>query len=133
MAVDTRARAIDLMQQAINLLQETNAPQKKTDDPETDLIRLTGTVGRPEYREAKGLPLYTFGLGIRRIDAKTEWINGVAWRKTALWAQENVRRGDTVAVQGYWETQEWTDQSSGELKAKNVFIVNHFESVNPES
>ena len=128
MATDTKSRVRELLQEAINLLQESNGPEptKLHVVQPVDELTLTGKIGRPEYKEPRGLPLFEAGLGIRRIDGKMEWVNLQAWRAVAIEANEQLRSGAIVTVHGKWKTNTWTTES-GELKEREVFIVTSFD------
>lgn len=129
---DTHVRVRQLLEEAITLLQDNERQTHQTPAPngdDADLTQLTGSIGRPEYKEVKGYPLFSAGLGVRRIDGQTEWLNVVCWRKAASWARDNVYRGDLVSVVGRWQTEEWADKETGEARTKNVFVIVRFERV----
>jgi single-stranded DNA-binding protein len=123
------ARAIELLNEAIHLLQEPPTPIRAAQAPAEDEMSFTGSIGRPELKQVgrDGVALFTAGLKYRReIDARFDWINLVAWRNTALWANDNLTSGSVVTVKGRFENQEWTDQG-GEKKQRTVFSVRVFE------
>lgn len=131
---DTNTRVRELLQEAINLLQTSDVPKDTRPHPapaeaKGDQIELTGTIGRPEYREIKGLPLWTAGLGVRRIDGRLEWVTLQAWRKRAISAEETINRGDTITVIGRWTENSWTDKENCEIRTRDVFVIDHFESI----
>ncbi|MCD6118336.1 single-stranded DNA-binding protein [bacterium] len=82
-------------------------------------ILLIGNVGKdPEIRYvAEGVPVCKFPLATteRYTDKsgnqqeRTEWHNIVLWRKTAEIANEYVRKGKQVYIEGKISTNTWTD------------------------
>jgi hypothetical protein len=123
-----KERVAELLQEAITILQseDIREPTKLQVVPDEDEITLTGRIGRPEYKEVKGIPLFEAGLGIRRIDGKVEWANIQAWRNAAIWANVNLSRGAIVSATGKWKTNTWTT-TDGALKEREVFVVTSFE------
>lgn len=87
----------------------------------SDEITLTGTIGRPEFKTVKGVPLFTAGLGLRRVDAKLEWVSIEAWREAAV-SLSAYSKGQTVTVTGKWKTNQWVDQD-GVIRSRDVFVI----------
>lgn len=135
MATDTTARAVELLQEAISLLSNGNPPKPtervKPDQDQTELIELKGIVDYPLYREVKGYPLFTFNIGLERIDGRRQWHKCQCWRDTSVWAFQNVFKDDEVVVFGQWKPNEWVDKETGELKRNQVFNVVYFGGDKP--
>ena len=111
-------RARHLAQELVDALTEAALPP--------ELITLSGTIGRPEFKQVRGIPLFTAGLGIRRVDGRLEWINLEAWRELAE-ALSVAQRGDGVTVKGKWKTNQWTDRD-GMLRSRDVFAVSDLDA-----
>lgn len=139
MTTNATARAVELLQEAISLLSNEEAVSQKSlpthrvrpDQDQTQLIELRGFVDWPTYREVKNYPLFTFNLGVVRIDGRKQWNKCQAWRETAVWAAENVAKHDEVVVFGTWKQSEWVDKETGELKRAQVFNVAYFGGDKP--
>lgn len=128
--VTKRERIRELLQEAINILQEPEPARPSPAHPvpeDGETVELVGTIGRPEYKEVKGIPLFTAGIGVRRVDGKLQWFDLQAWRATAIWARENLHRGAQVKAHGSWKQESWTNRE-GETKSREVFNVTHFEA-----
>jgi single-stranded DNA-binding protein len=122
-------RVLELLRKAVAILEdETPEPVAPWELGEEETV-LDGTIGRPELKTVgDNLPLFTAGLKvIRDHDGRTQWHNIQAWRKTAIWANENLDSGVRVNAIGKFETQTWTGQD-GQEKSKTVFSVRLFEA-----
>lgn len=88
----------------------------------------------PEVREIGGKKAASFRIGISEkyrdangIQEKTDWINIVAWGKTAEVAEKYVAKGTPVFVEGKLRNRQWTDQSGNkryvcEVEASNIQV-----------
>lgn len=63
----------------------------------------------PEMRYLQdGTAATTFSLGVQdRKDAPTEWFRCTAWKSTAEFVNENLRKGNRVLVEGRFQKDEW--------------------------
>lgn len=100
---------------------------------------ITGRLGRdPEVRQTpQGSTVASFSVASNhtwttadnRQQEHTEWFNIVAWNRLADVVSTNLRQGSHVYVEGRLQTQNWTDQASGqprirvELIASDVIIL----------
>lgn len=93
-----------------------------------------GNVGKdPELRSTGGgtmVASFSLACSDRRKDAQgnwqdqTEWVNLVAFARTAEIIRDYVKKGSKIYVEGKLETQSWNDKQSGEKKYKTVVVVN---------
>ena len=84
-------------------------------------VILVGNVGLdPELKyTTSGYPVVSFSLATNEIwfDADknkiehTEWHNIVAWNKLAEFANEYIKRGQLIYVEGRIHTQKWIDKN----------------------
>lgn len=102
------------------------------------LNRFTGignAAADPEIREAQGRKCATFRVGMTerykdtagQYQEKTEWVNVVAWGKTADVVEKIVTKGATVYVEGKVQTRQWEDRQGNkryvtEINASNVQV-----------
>ena len=89
-----------------------------------------GRLGRdPELRYTpSGLAVVTFSIAVDRRfknadgTRKTDWVDCVAWQKTAEFVAERVGKGNRVCVEGRLEFDEWADKDTGKPR-KGAKIV----------
>lgn len=77
----------------------------------------------PELRSTQGGKKVTsFTLAVNRNgkDAGTDFIDIVAWEKTAEFVCRYFRKGQQVAISGRISTRNWEDQNGGKRKAVEV-------------
>jgi single-strand DNA-binding protein len=96
--------------------------------PELNKVFLAGRLTRdPELRYlSSGTPLCRMGLAIsrnyktregeRRED--TTFIDVVAWRGTAEYCGENLKKGRPIMVEGWLRMDEWEDKNTGQKRSK---------------
>lgn len=88
-------------------------------------ISLFGKVGRPEYQERKGIAIWEAGFKIVGEDGRWQWINIQAWRKTAIFARDNLPSATEATALGKWKSESWMG-NDGEERSRDVFVVTHF-------
>ncbi len=54
---------------------------------------------------------------------RTEWHNIVAWQRTAEIAQEYLKKGRQVYLEGRIQTRSWDDKNTGEKKYRTEIVV----------
>ena len=101
-------------------------------------VQIIGNLGRdPELRFTQdGTPVANFTVAVneswRSRDGeqheRTEWFRIVAWRHLAEIANQYLRRGRQVFVEGSLQTSEWQDRegnsrTSTELVARNMIML----------
>jgi len=88
------------------------------------LNRFTGMgncAADPEIRDVQGKKNASFRIGINerfknssgQMQEHTEWINIVAWGKTAEAVEKHVKKGTVVFVEGKLQTRQWEDRNGG--------------------
>ena len=130
-------RIRELLIEALRLLDEDETSPSAS-DPGSDRaqeprpssngeISLTGKVGRPEFAERKGIAIWEAGFKIVDDDGRWKWINIQAWRKTAIFARDNLPSAAETTAIGKWKSESWTG-NDGEERSREVFVVSHFMS-----
>ena len=77
----------------------------------------------PELRSTNsGTPVCTFTLAVdrRSKDDGTDFIEVVAWSKTAEFVSKHFFKGQLMAVAGRIQTRNWEDQNGNKRKAVEV-------------
>jgi len=98
-------------------------------------VILMGRLTRdPELKQTNsGVSLCNFTLAVDRSykdrdgNKQTDFINCIAWRKTAEFTSKYFQKGDRMAVIGSWENRSWED-NEGNKKYVSECIVDeaHF-------
>ncbi|MCQ2192269.1 MAG: single-stranded DNA-binding protein [Paludibacteraceae bacterium] len=94
-------------------------------------VILLGNVGKdPEIRYVeKDLPVATFSLatssryipkGSTQPIEHTEWHRIVAWRGLAKLAEQYIRRGAPLYIEGKLQTRSWTDQQGAQHSVTEI-------------
>ncbi len=96
-------------------------------------VILIGHLGKdPEVRYTAGnVPVASFSLATNERykdkegnwQDRTEWHNIVAWQRTAEIAQEYLKKGRQVYIEGRLQTRSWDDKNTGEKKYKTEIVV----------
>jgi len=100
----------------------------------------------PERRETQsGTPVTSFTLAVDRRfkskdsgERKADFINVVAWDKTADFVSRYFVKGKMAAVSGRLEVREWTDKENNkrwntEVIAENVYFTGDTRGDNPSA
>ncbi len=96
--------------------------------PELNKVFLTGRLTRdPELRYlSSGTPLCRMGLAVSRNyktregDRREEtlFVDVVAWRGTAEYCGENLKKGRPIMVEGMLRSDQWEDKNTGQKRTK---------------
>ena len=96
-------------------------------------VQIIGNVGKePEMRyTASGKAVTTFSVAVDRPTkgpdgargAETEWVRCVTWERLAETANQYVRRGSKVYVEGRLQTRSWKDATSGQDRYLTEVVV----------
>lgn len=89
----------------------------------------------PEMRlTSAGKPVVNFTLAVNRPFAKetTDFINCVAWNKTAELIEQHVKKGHRLLVNGYLTIDSYEDQNGAKKSSTRVQVQN-FEFIEPKS
>lgn len=98
-------------------------------------VILIGNVGKdPEVSTvtSDNIKVARFSLATQDGKEKTSWHNIVCWRDTADTAQNYVRKGGKVAVEGMIQYREWTG-SDGVKKYATDIMCNRLELLSPKA
>jgi single-strand DNA-binding protein len=92
-------------------------------------VIVVGRLGRdPESRQAGGSTVANFSVATDETykdksgerQKKTEWHKVVVWGKQAEIAQQYLRKGLLVLVEGKLETREWEDKSGNKQRTTEI-------------
>jgi single-strand DNA-binding protein len=97
-------------------------------------VEMLGNVGKdPEVRSTPGgttVANLSVATSYRVKDAqgnwtdKTEWVNLVAFARTAEIIRDYVHKGSKLYVEGRLQTSSWDDKASGQKRYKTEVVVN---------
>ena len=93
-----------------------------------NVVALSGNVCKDiELRTTtSGKQVASFSIAINEGKDKTEFVNLIAWEKTAELMEQYVHKGDRLAVVGRLQTRSWEDQQGQKRYATEV-VVNQFD------
>jgi single-strand DNA-binding protein len=93
-----------------------------------NVVALSGNLTRdPESRSTQaGKNVCSFSLAINEGKDKTEFVNCVAWEKTAELIAQYCKKGDRIAATGRLQTRKWQDSEGKDRYATEV-IVSQFD------
>lgn len=88
--------------------------------------------GDPEIREVNGSKVASISIATTErfrdksgeTKEQTEWHRVIAWRHIAEFAENNVRKGTQVFVEGKIKSRKWTDQQGVERYATEIHADN---------
>lgn len=96
-------------------------------------VTLIGHLGKdPELRYTpNNVPVATFTIATNERykdrdgnwQDRTEWHNVVAWQRTAEIANEYLKKGRQVYVEGRLQTRSWDDKQTGEKKYRTEIVI----------
>lgn len=95
-------------------------------------ITLMGRMIRnPELRYTpQNTPVVSFSLAVERdyqpggTEKQTDFIDCVAWRKTAEFVSKYFQKGSMAVVSGRLQIRDWTDREGGKRKSAEVAVDN---------
>ena len=95
-------------------------------------ITLMGRMTRdPELRfTPQNTPVASFSLAVERdyqpggSERQTDFIDCVAWRKTAEFVSKHFQKGSLAAVTGRLQIRDWTDRDGGKRRNAEVAVDN---------
>jgi single-strand DNA-binding protein len=104
---------------------EPKTYQLKVEEQQMNVVILSGRLGRePEIKNVNGKTVANFSIAISMGKDLTEWVNIVAWEKTAEFAQKWLKKGSGVEVNGRLCTRSWekdgTKRYATEVIANNL-------------
>lgn len=88
-------------------------------------------VKNPELRYTpQNTPVASFTLAVERdyqpggTERQTDFIDCVAWRKTAEFVNKHFQKGSLAAVSGRLQIRDWTDRDGGKRRSAEVAVEN---------
>ncbi|MGM9650387.1 MAG: single-stranded DNA-binding protein [Faecousia sp.] len=95
-------------------------------------ITLMGRLTRdPELRfTPQNTPVASFSLAVERdyqpggSERQTDFIDCVAWRKTAEFVSKHFQKGSMAVVSGRLQIRDWTDRDGGKRRSAEVAVDN---------
>jgi len=102
-------------------------------------VVLVGRLTRdPELKYTPaGVPLASMSIAVDRItkdesgNYETDFFNVTAWRRTAEFAQNYLKKGRLVSVDGRLQTRSWVDQATGMKRSAVDIVADNLEPVGP--
>lgn len=93
-----------------------------------NIVCLAGNVSRDiDLRTTQsGKKVANFSLAINESKDHTEFVNCIAWEKTADLINQYVKKGDRLALSGKLQTRKWEDQQ-GQTRYATEVIVDRFD------
>lgn len=90
-------------------------------------VCLSGNICKPvELRKTQsGKSVASFSLAINEGKDKTEFVNCLAWEKTAELLNDYVKKGDRLSLVGRLQTSSW--DKDGEKRYKTEVVVTSFD------
>ena len=87
-----------------------------------------GTLGRdPEVRSTpSGTKVANFSIAIEEgfgDKKRTEWVNVVAWKDQAEFAEKYLKKGKTISLSGRLQTSSWDDKTTGKKVYKTEVVA----------
>lgn len=99
-------------------------------------VMLIGNLGRdPEVRMTPaGAKVASFSIAVTerfkdrngQQQEKTEWVNIVLWRRQAEIAEQYLRKGSQIYIEGKLQTQSW-DDPNGQKRYKTEVVGSNFQ------
>ncbi|MGK7872163.1 MAG: single-stranded DNA-binding protein [Xenococcaceae cyanobacterium] len=97
-----------------------------------NVVNLVGRAGAdPEVKYFEsGSVLCRLSLAVNRRTSKTDkpdWFNLEIWGKTAQVAENYVRKGSLIGIQGALKIETWSDRNTGANRSKPVIKVDRLD------
>lgn len=102
-------------------------------------VVLVGRLTRdPELKYTPaGVPIATMGIAVDRFtkdesgNYEVDFFNVTAWRRTAEFAQNYLKKGRLVSVDGRLQTRSWVDQATGMKRSAVDIVADNLDPVGP--
>ena len=72
------------------------------------------------YVGTDAIEVCNMSIAVQTGKDKTLWVKVTAWRKTALFCADYLKKGSFIVVQGRLEEETWTDAEGNNRKAVKV-------------
>jgi single-strand DNA-binding protein len=102
-------------------------------------VVLVGRLTRdPELKYTPaGVPVASMGIAVDRFtkdesgNFEVDFFNVTAWRRTAEFAQNYLKKGRLVSVDGRLQTRSWVDQATGMKRSTVDIVADNLDPVGP--
>ena len=84
--------------------------------------RLVADVELRSTNSGKSVCAFTVAINRRGKDAGTDWVDCVAWEKTAEFISKHFNKGQQIAITGRLQTRNYEDKNGGKRKAVEVVV-----------
>lgn len=84
--------------------------------------RLVADVELRSTNSGKSVCAFTVAINRRGKDAGTDWVDCVAWEKTAEFISKHFNKGQQIAITGRLQTRSYKDKNGGKRKAVEVVV-----------
>lgn len=75
-----------------------------------------------------GKLVLSFSIGVKNLskgnNSNTDWIDCVAWEKSAEFIHQYFRKGNLIAITGRLSTRMWEDKNGSKHKSTEVVVTN---------
>lgn len=100
-------------------------------------IVLIGRLTRdPEMKYTpQGLPVTTMRLAVNRITKdeqgqyESDFFDVVAWRRSAEYASNYLRKGQLISVEGRLQSRRWVDQATGQNRTAYEIVADNLQAL----
>lgn len=102
-------------------------------------VTLVGRLTRdPELKYTPAaVPVASMGIAVKRMtkdeagNYEVDFFNITAWRRTAEFAGNYLKKGRLVSVDGRLQTRSWVDQATGMKRSAVDIVAEHLDPVGP--
>lgn len=84
--------------------------------------RLTSDIELKQTASGVAVAAFTVAVNRKGKDQPTDFINCVAWRKTAEFIAQYFRKGSSICIVGNIQTRAWTDNNNTKRYATEVIV-----------
>ena len=84
--------------------------------------RLTSDVELKTTPTGVSVASFTIAVSRKGADRKTDFINCVAWRNTAVFVSKYFKKGSSICVTGEIQVRDWTDNNNQKRYATEVKV-----------
>ena len=105
-------------------------------------IMLIGNLGKdPEIKAVGASKMGAFPIAVTerfkdkngQQQERTEWVNIVVWNRQAEIAEQYLKKGSAIYVEGKMETRSWDDKTTGEKKYRTEVRALNFQMLGGKS
>ena len=84
--------------------------------------RLVADVELRSTNSGKSVCAFTVAINRRGKDAGTDWVDCVAWEKTAEFISKHFNKGQQIAITGRLQTRSYEDKEGKKRKATEIVV-----------